>query len=135
MGKSNPQLRDALKKLSSAKFGRPRAEVEKEIFARLGAGDAAKKIKLDALKMAQQEKIDKLALPAQNNNPKTVGKSTFLDDWLAKRQQISSDNPKTLSTPKEAISVPAESKTALAVDDALNVRDQNMDDGVSIKLR
>jgi len=138
MGKSNPQLRDALKKLSAAKFGRPRAQVEKEIFARLGAGDAAKKLKLDALKMAQQEKIDKLALPAQNINPKAAG-STFLDDWLAKRQQIqmSSDAPKIPSNniPIEAAKPPLEPKDAPQRDDALNVREKSSDDGVSIKLR
>lgn len=133
MGKSNPQLRDALKKLSAAKFGRPRAQVEKEIFARLGAGDAAKKIKLDALKMAQQDKIDKLALPTQNSVAKPAGGSTFLDDWLAKRQQISSESP------KKDITVGAGQSTivpdVILQKDALNVREQNPDDEVSIKLR
>ena len=35
MGQVNTQLRDALIRLSSAKYGRPRAVVEKEIFDRL----------------------------------------------------------------------------------------------------
>ena len=90
MGTSNPQLRDALKKLSSAKYGRPRAQVEREIFARLGAGDAARKSKLDAMKKAQQERLGALK-PA---GPATTGSgSSFLDEWLAKRQQISSTQP------------------------------------------
>jgi hypothetical protein len=98
MGQSNPQLRDALKKLSAAKYGRPRAEVEKEIFARLGAGDDAKKAKLEALKLAQQERMNSFAgapgqspqLPNASGTPKPVAApgSSFLDDWLAKRQQI-----------------------------------------------
>lgn len=85
MGKSNPKLRDALKKLSAAKYGHPRAQVEKEIFARLGAGDVAKKAKLDALKQAQQERLE---ASRQTPVPEGGSSSSFLDDWLAKRQQI-----------------------------------------------
>lgn len=102
MGQSNPQLRDALKKLSAAKYGRPRAEVERDIFARLGAGDAAKKAKMDLLKKAQQ---DRVAAMQGGNAPRptkaptdqspaptapSVGGSSFLDEWLTKRQQIAS---------------------------------------------
>jgi hypothetical protein len=94
MGKSNPELRDALKRLSSAKYGRPRAQVEKEIFARLGAGDEARRLKLEAMKKAQQERFDSArsaALPtAPMNTPISAG-SSFLDDWLAKRKQITSE--------------------------------------------
>lgn len=82
MGKSNPQLRDALKRLSAAKYGRPRAQVEKEIFARLGAGDAAKRAKMDAMKKAQQQRMGGSAPKAGATG------SSFLDDWLAKRQQM-----------------------------------------------
>ena len=105
MGQSNPQLRDALKKLSAAKYGRPRAEVERDIFARLGAGDAAKKAKVDELKKAQEARMAALQgnarpsftgsgapqnAPAPSGAPAQVpsGGSSFLDEWLAKRQQI-----------------------------------------------
>jgi hypothetical protein len=91
MGNSNPQLRDALKKLSAAKYGRPRAQVEKEIFARLGAGDVAKKAKLEALKQAQQ---DRLNASQQQNKVSTTGSgSSFLNDWLDKRKQIAAPRP------------------------------------------
>jgi hypothetical protein len=50
MGQTNTQLSDALKRLSAAKYGKPRTIVEKEIFTRLGAADAEKKAKADALK-------------------------------------------------------------------------------------
>ncbi len=94
MGTSNPQLRDALRKLSAAKYGRPRADVENEIFTRLGAGDAARKAKADALKKAQEERMR--ALNSQGPRPASVGAapaagaggSSFLDEWLAKRQQL-----------------------------------------------
>jgi len=103
LGQSNPELRDALKKLSAAKYGRPRAQVEREIFARLGAGDSARKEKLEALKQAQQQRMAALqssgnahaagsppsSAPTQNPGaPKAAGGSSFLDEWLAKRQHI-----------------------------------------------
>lgn len=94
MGKSSPELRDALKKLSAAKYGRPRALVEKEIFERLGVGDAARKAKIDAVKKIQQERMtDKTSKPIGEDGPKAAvapSGSSFLDEWLAKRQQINS---------------------------------------------
>jgi len=105
MGQSNPQLRDALKKLSAAKYGKPRAEAEREIFARLGAGDAAKKAKMDLLKKTQQDRMAALQSAQAQANPggprpaaaptgaPAAGGSSFLDEWLAKRQQISATSP------------------------------------------
>jgi hypothetical protein len=98
MGQSNPQLRDALKKLSAAKYGRPRAEVERDIFARLGAGDTARKAKMDQLKQAQEARMAALqtgavpgatpGTPRPAGPPAAAGGGSFLDEWLAKRQQI-----------------------------------------------
>ena len=124
MGQSNPELRDALKKLSAAKYGRPRAEVERDIFARLGAGDAAKKLKMDQLKKAQQDRMAALQ-SASPNGPRPAGMppttpggqampggapaaggSSFLDEWLAKRQQITAQTatpqPGTAPAPSPA---------------------------------
>lgn len=106
MGTSSPQLIDALKKLSSAKYGRPRTVIEKEIYARLGAGDAAKKAKLDALKKAQEER---LSAARPNPTPTSSGGSSFLDDWLAKRQQITPAAPsQAASVAPKAIEQPSE---------------------------
>jgi hypothetical protein len=108
MVKSNPQLQDALKKLSSAKYGRPRAQVEKEIFARLGAGDAAKKAKLESMVISKQGAVNNIgsqmrspsatgiadhSAAAATQTPalsavRSSGDSSFLDNWLAKRQKI-----------------------------------------------
>lgn len=108
MGHSSPQLIDALKKLSSAKYGRPRALVEKEIYTRLGAGDTAKRAKLDALKKAQEERLN-AARPAEVTN--TGNGSSFLDDWLAKRQQITAPQPIQASAkPVEPITAPTVNK-------------------------
>ncbi len=69
MGEPNQQLSDALKRLSAAKYARPRAEVEREIFARLAPPKPA-------------------AGPgAAGVAPKPSG-SSFLDEWLAKRKQL-----------------------------------------------
>lgn len=57
LGESNPQLRDALKKLSATKFGKPRAQVEQEFFKRMSIGDEIKKQKMEALKKAQEERM------------------------------------------------------------------------------
>ena len=82
MGQSNAQLSSALKRLSAAKYGQPRAVVEKAIFTRLGAADAEKKAKTDALKKLQQERMTGMA-PASGSSG-----SSFLDEWLAKRQTL-----------------------------------------------
>lgn len=111
LGQPNPQLRDALKKLSSTKFGQPRAVVEQDFFKRMGAGDTAKKEKMQALKKAQEERM--AAFQSGNNphanqpgglpgasapvapgglsagNTKPAAAPSFLDEWLAKRQQLS----------------------------------------------
>jgi hypothetical protein len=95
MGQSSVQLRDAIKKLSAVKYGRPRAQVDKEIFARLGAGDEAKKAKLEAMRQAQQARFNNAPSAAGPVAPKSAdsGGSSFLDDWLAKRQQIKDTKP------------------------------------------
>lgn len=86
MGQTNSQLSDALKRLSAAKYGKPRAVVEKEIFTRLGAADAEKKAKAEALKKAQQQRMTGMSA----GGPSPAGGSSFLDEWLAKRQQMNS---------------------------------------------
>jgi hypothetical protein len=126
LGHPNPQLRDALKKLSSTKFGQPRAQVEQDFYKRMGVGDAAKKEKMEALKKAQEQRmaafqkgpqaqagsgtgIGAFNAPgapgaAMGGAPKPAAAPSFLDEWLAKRQQIASA-PKAPGTP---VSAPAQ---------------------------
>lgn len=85
MGHSNPQLSDALKRLSAAKYGKPRAVVEKEIFDRLGAAEAEKKAKAEKAKKTQEERMTGMGSGGAG--------SSFLDEWLAKRKQIGSSGP------------------------------------------
>jgi hypothetical protein len=100
MGQSNQQLSDALKRLSAAKYGRPRGQVEQEIFKRLSV---------------QKEQTKKPAMPSGTigSAPRAAAPtsgSSFLDEWLAKRKQISGNgsgpasagmqpNPTTISPP------------------------------------
>lgn len=85
LGRSNPQLADALKRLSAAKFGRPRALVEQEIFKRLRAGEDARATESAAVQQptgsANQPTSEGVAAP------KSTTGSSFLDDWLSKRKK------------------------------------------------
>ncbi|MGB3946254.1 MAG: DUF87 domain-containing protein [Candidatus Saccharimonadales bacterium] len=96
MGQSNPQLNDALKRLSAAKYGRPRAVVEKEIFDRLGAAEKAKKDRLQQMRTMQQASAG--APVGAGGQPPKPG-SSFLDEWLAKRQQLGGQQQSTPAAP------------------------------------
>lgn len=91
LGRPNPHLANALKRLSAAKYGKPRAEAEKEIFARLRAGDVARDERRKAL--------------LDTKKPTTGSSSSFLDEWLAKRQQIGAA-PKSTAPSKVAAAPP-----------------------------
>ena len=74
MGQVNNQLRDALVRLSAAKYGRPRAVVEKEIF--------------DRIRGSVQPKTSPSQLAPSVGQKSSGGGSSLLDEWLAKRQQL-----------------------------------------------
>jgi hypothetical protein len=90
LGTPNPRLADALKQLSAAKFGRPKAVVEKEINERMktraparpaaGAGQG-----LGAAGTASPYAA-RGAAPAGAARPAGAGGASFLDDWLNKRK-------------------------------------------------
>lgn len=84
LGQPNPQLSQALKRLSAAKYGRPRQIVEQEIFTRLRAGDkdrgGRRQAALDRLRQ-------KSGVPQAQGSVNSPTGSSFLDEWLAKRKQ------------------------------------------------
>lgn len=88
MGQSDPKLRDALKSLSAAKYGRPRAVVEQEINARLASSAGSSVVNLAS--QQPQMRTDKLATFTPPPDAPKYAKSSFLDEWLAKRKQLSS---------------------------------------------
>lgn len=87
MGQTNTQLSDALKRLSASKYGKPRAEVEKAIFTRLGAASQPS----GATRMDRSQITSPgVHAPAPGANG---GKSSFLDEWLARREQMKKSQP------------------------------------------
>ncbi|MDO8591484.1 MAG: ATP-binding protein [bacterium] len=111
LGNPNKQLADALKQLSWAKYGRPKAEVERTIFDRLktevkpptslGAGSPWDRLPPGAgLPAATPRPSSSLATsPFGPSPPQPAGQAgiptgqatlgsgnSFLDDWLAKRK-------------------------------------------------
>ena len=99
MGQENSQLRDALVRLSSAKYGRPRAIVEKEIFERLGRANTK----------------------TQATSPKPTvlrENKSFLDEWLSKRKQIGGAQPVPTQkasgalSPATPVTIPTPTSTA-----------------------
>jgi len=125
LGEPNAKLADALKQLSAAKYGSPRATVEKEIFARIatkadpvspqpaspfGAGSQpatswpARPSANPSAAFASQAAAPPPAKPAQSGS--------FLDDWLAKRSQKSTPSVVPAASPQpepvkaEEVSIP-----------------------------
>ena len=139
MIKPHIQLQDAIKKLSAAKFGRPRALVEKEIFARLGAGDAAKRAKLEALSKSQAaQPISRTTTTPLKPVSSTIGTgSSFMDEWLAKREQIakSKTNASIIDSSKNIVNETDITDDKLRSENLQVRKNPDDDDGVSIKLR
>jgi hypothetical protein len=78
-GHTNPKLGEALKQLSAAKFGRPKAEVDEEITRRVYSVNSSS---LNPL-MNPNTKINQ----PSSQSIKPASNSSFLDQWLAKKNQ------------------------------------------------
>lgn len=90
LGNPNPKLAEALKQLSHAKYGRPMAKVESEIFARLATKEEPKPA-FGAGGPAASPFGAAGGPPRAGSAPRPAGApasgSSFLDEWLAKRKQ------------------------------------------------
>ncbi len=87
LGNPNPGLADALKQLSAAKHGKPRAVVEKEIFARM----ATKTPPTRPSPASFGGSMPTTPGPAFGSTPAAAGSAmppsgSFLDEWLAKQR-------------------------------------------------
>lgn len=80
LGSPNKQLSAALKQLSAAKFGRPKATVEAEIFERLRTKEEPKPAYGPAAFGPSSKPQGGTGMPAASSG------SSFLDEWLAKRR-------------------------------------------------
>lgn len=103
LGNPNPQLGDALKQLSAAKYGRPKSQVEAEIFARLSTKEEPKP---NPYGTATAQPFGAPRAPGASSStfgsPGSVASSStgssFLDDWLAKKKSNLPATP--LSSPQ-----------------------------------
>jgi hypothetical protein len=83
LGTPNEKLADALKQLSAAKYGRPKAKVEAEIFGRLATKEPPKPAYSSPFANKQPQRPNAPAAPAV---PGAKPGASFLDDWLAKKK-------------------------------------------------
>ena len=154
MGESRTEIREALKKLSAVKYGRPRAIVEKEIFARLGAGETFKREQaqkrtlppyssdVGGSRLAQQPSRSVAANQGQagvTSSQAGVGKS-FLDEWLERRSHIKASEEKEQVSAEKKTVVPTPpppiKQSSPPEPQKYSVRDNGQDDdGFSISLR
>jgi hypothetical protein len=95
LGTPNNQLLEALKQLSAAKYGRPKAAVEAEIFKRLATEQPQRLASAPREDILQKYGLNAPAntgrppLPPPASSPQPAakpGSASFLDEWLTKRK-------------------------------------------------
>jgi hypothetical protein len=109
LGEPNPKLAQALKQLSAAKYGRPKAQVEKEIFDRLatksepaapaagsfgpagGTGGSSRPrpsagAGFGAAAPAENRFGSAMPPAGPPSGPTPTGTGSFLDEWMSKRE-------------------------------------------------
>jgi hypothetical protein len=104
LGNPNKQLSDALKQLSAAKHGRPKATVEAEIFKRLETRQQLPPAR-PSLQPGSSAAPNFSPQPSALNPKPSSSGSSFLDEWLAKRK---SSGP-AAAAPAPAPAMPAAS--------------------------
>jgi type IV secretory pathway TraG/TraD family ATPase VirD4 len=113
LGSPNPKLAEALKQLSAAKYGRPRAQVEAEIADRLvtkleppspyeglASGPGRPPFTPASSLGTSTPNPSPFGVPASSAAP--APKNSFLDEWLAKRKAITTSpqaSSPTMPTP------------------------------------
>ena len=116
LGNPNQELADALKQLSAAKYGRPRATVEKEIFARLETKMAPPPMTnpfAQGSVVAQPSSFMGQA-PSAPQRPVAPAPASFLDEWVAKQKAVAAAPPATPTVPNMQYSQPASQQTTVA---------------------
>ena len=99
-----------MRRLSAAKYGHPRAQVEREIAARTSMNQSS----------GNNKQLKNTAGAAANTPNKIApsSSSSFLDEWLAKRKQVTGRNsttPRPVSSPLPANTKPPMPSTGNAV--------------------
>jgi hypothetical protein len=102
LGTANKELADALKQLSAAKYGRPKAIVEAEIFKRLktepkpypaGLRQPSAFNQLSTGAVSPSPSYPRMGPPPQSQSGARPVASSFLDEWLAKRKTAAKPMP------------------------------------------
>lgn len=109
LGSSNKQLELALKQLSAAKYGRPKAQVESEIFKRLKT-EPVPKPAFGAGSPFGSGAANPFASSGAGLGPKPAAQPSFLDEWLAKRKAAAPTGANPAALPS-ASAAPAVSPT------------------------
>ncbi len=99
LGEPNSELAETLKQLSAAKYGRPRSVVEREIFARMETkpitpatpNNAASNVASSPFSMPPTMRTPTAQPPALSAKPASPSSGSFLDEWIAKRQAVTSN--------------------------------------------
>lgn len=112
LGNPNPKLGQALRQLSAAKYGRPKAVVESEIFGRLATKEEPKPAFGSGNPFAGPTAAKAPAAPASGPRPAAAGGSSFLDEWLAKRKAAPAGNqgiaqPAPMVPPRKSVGIPS----------------------------
>ncbi len=113
LGTLNPKLEDALRQLSAAKFGRPRAIVDEEISQRMKTIEVPKPAFGSGAGGFGAKPATGSTGQFGASQPKTAsGGSSFLDEWLAKRRTGDSSGPQqpqnSSKTPQNAPQAPSD---------------------------
>jgi len=87
LGNPNSELAEALKQLSAAKFGKPRAVVEKDIFDRMATKTQPKATSSPLAGGSMPSGQSPFANPS-NPPSRPAASGSFLDDWLAKQRAV-----------------------------------------------
>jgi hypothetical protein len=96
LGTPRPRLAVALKQLSSAKYGRPRSIVEAEITERMATKGG---LPAGGTGLGTQARGGGSPNPSVAPKPKPAPGSSFLDDWLSKRQGFQASQPNAAQSP------------------------------------
>ncbi|MDR3298032.1 MAG: type IV secretory system conjugative DNA transfer family protein [Candidatus Nomurabacteria bacterium] len=83
MGESNPELFKTLRAYTATQYGRPRAEVNREIDARLAAGSVFPNAPVEGVAREANGVAVPVSAPTKPKN--------FLDSWLEKKAQLEKD--------------------------------------------
>lgn len=123
LGQPNKQLLQALKQLSAAKYGRPKAQVQDEIFKRLATKEVPKPAYGSPFgaqpSVPGQLSSPTVPRPSGPPKPASASGSSFLDEWLAKRRQTPpASSPALPSAPSNPQPIQLQPKVQTALPDA-----------------